>query len=112
VVRMTPLEVEGRGAVGITVDLPGTRLVIAATDSGYLMCGALDVALLDARLAERRVVAGRALGVRSLEELLAAPLESVTAEARRLGLREGMSGREALRLLAAAPAVAAAGPSA
>ena len=101
-VQLTPLHLEGRTAVGITVDLPRTRLVMAATEAGYLMCGALDVGLLNTQLADRRIVAGRALGVRTLEELLAAPLQAVTDAARQLGLHEGMSGREALQLLAQA----------
>ena len=103
-VSLTPLRLAGGTAVGITVDLPGTRLVIAATEAGYIMCGALDVALLDQRLAERRIVAARAIGVRTLEDLLSRPLESVTGAARALGLREGMSGRDALSLLATAAA--------
>lgn len=100
-VRIDPVAVDGRTVTGITVELPGTRLVALATRTGYLMCGALDVALLSARLAERRIVAGRALGVRGYQDLLDRPLESVTPEAERLGLRPGMTGREALRLLLA-----------
>lgn len=100
-VRLEPVEVDGRWVTGITVELPRTRLVSLATRTGYLMCGALDVALLDGRLGDRRIVAGRALGVRSVQDLLDRPLESVTAEAARLGLRPGMSGREALRILLA-----------
>ena len=52
------------------------------------MCGALDVALLNDRLRERGVIAGRAVGVRTLEELLAAPLESVTDAARAIGVAQ------------------------
>ena len=108
-VQVTPLPLPGGGhAVGVTVDLPRTRLVAAAVPGGYVMCGALDVALLDRLLGERHVVAGRALGVRTLEDLLAKPLESVTAAARRLGIGEGMTGAEALvRMLEAGPNPAA-----
>jgi len=51
-------------------------------------------------LAERGILAGRAVGVRSLEDLLEAPLESVTLEAERRGIRPGMTGREALLKMA------------
>ena len=104
-IEMRPLPLDGGTAVGVTVDLPGTRLVVAAVPAGYIMCGALDVALLDRLLASRHVVAGRALGVRTLDDLLSRPLESVTAAARAAGLHEGMPGAEALqRLLALEPA--------
>ena len=104
-VQVTPLPLPGGGhAIGVTVDLPKTRLVAAAVPGGYIMCGALDVALLDRLLGERHVVAGRAFGVRTLEDLLAKPLESVTATARRMGITEGMTGADALvRMLEAAP---------
>jgi uncharacterized protein YunC (DUF1805 family) len=60
------------------------------------MCGALDVALLNERLSDRNIVAARATGVRTIEELLEAPLESVTYTAEDLGIVAGMTGREAI----------------
>ena len=98
-VEMVPVPVGDRWAMGVTVDLPRTRLVVAAVPSGYIMCGALDVELLDRLLGHRQVVAGRALGVRSLQDLLRQPLESVTAAAAALGLEPGMTGEAALAIL-------------
>ena len=49
------------------------------------MCGALDVGLLNDKLADRQIIAGRAVGVRTIEQLLEAPLESVTLEAEKEG---------------------------
>ena len=60
------------------------------------MCGALDVGLLNQKLADRKIIAGRAVGVRTIDDLLKAPLESVTYEAREFGIVEGMTGEEAL----------------
>jgi uncharacterized protein YunC (DUF1805 family) len=64
------------------------------------MCGALDVGLLNERLKDRAIIAGRAVGVRTLEQLLNAPLESVTDAAQALGITAGMSGREAVLIMA------------
>jgi uncharacterized protein YunC (DUF1805 family) len=83
--------------LGIEVKLPKTTLIAITTDIGYIMCGALDVGLLNDRLSSRKIVAGRAVGVKTLEELLAAPLESVTHSARDLGIKEGMIGAQALQ---------------
>lgn len=66
------------------------------SEKGYIMCGALDVGLLNERLADRKILAGRAVGVKTLEQLLEAPLESVTKEAEKLGIEPGTIGREAL----------------
>lgn len=96
VVQLKPLTLGEQTALAIEVTLPKTNLLVITTELGYIMCGALDVALLNEKLADRKIVAGRAVGVRNIEELLTAPLESVTLAARELGITEGMSGREAL----------------
>jgi uncharacterized protein YunC (DUF1805 family) len=95
-IRMIPVRFQGVEATGIEVTLPKTTLVTVSTDKGYIMCGALDVQLLNEKLSERRIIAGRAVGVRTIEQLLDAPLESITREAASLGITAGMSGRDAL----------------
>ncbi|QJC53137.1 DUF1805 domain-containing protein [Paenibacillus albicereus] len=93
---------DGQTALGVEVKLPKTTLLAVTTDKGYIMCGALDVALFDSnpKLKERGVLAARAVGVRTLQELLDAPLESVTEAARAEGLAVGMKGIDAVRKLA------------
>ena len=93
---MRPVVIDGGAAVGIEVELPRTHLVVVTTDKGFLMCGALDVGLLSTKLRQREIVAARAVGVRSIDELLAAPLESVTPAAEALGVTVGMRGSEAI----------------
>ncbi len=98
--RMVPIMLDGGETVlGVEVKLPKTTLIAVTTDKGYIMCGALDVALLNDRLKDRGIIAGRAVGVRTLEELMDAPLESVTAAAEALGITPGMRGADALRLM-------------
>jgi len=99
-VQMRPVAIAGGTAVGIEVDLPRTRLVVITTDKGYLMCGALDVGLLSTKLRAREIVAARAVGVRSIDELLRAPVESLTPAAEALGVEVGMQGSEAIRRMA------------
>jgi uncharacterized protein YunC (DUF1805 family) len=95
-IQLKPLDIEGKQVLGIEVKLPKTTLLVITTDKGYIMCGALDVALLNERLSERNIIAARALGVRTLEQLLDAPLESVTHTAEAKGIKPGMTGRQAL----------------
>ncbi|GGD74447.1 YunC family protein [Paenibacillus nasutitermitis] len=98
--RMVPISLDGGiNVLGVEVKLPKTTLLAVATDSGYIMCGALDVALLNDKLKDRGIIAGRAVGVRTLEELMNAPLESVTFGAEALGIRAGMKGEDAIRLM-------------
>lgn len=98
-IRLEPLTIGGRTALAIEVKLPKTTLLAVSTDKGYIMCGALDVGLLNERLKDRHIIAARATGVRTIDELLEAPLESVTFGAEEIGVVPGMSGREAVSLM-------------
>ncbi|MBB6633825.1 YunC family protein [Cohnella thailandensis] len=98
--RLVPIEVEGHIAVGVEVLLPGTTLLAITINDGYIMCGALDVELLNTRLKERKIIAGRAVGVRTFDQLLESPLESVTDTARELGIVPGMKGYDAIAAIA------------
>mgnify|MGYP001106604729 FL=1 len=95
-INLTPITIENHTFNAVTVLLPKTTLLVVMNDKGYIMCGALDVALLNERLHDRQIIAGRAVGVKTIDELLNAPLESITIEAGNLGIHKGMIGRDAL----------------
>ncbi|MEC0248105.1 YunC family protein [Paenibacillus chitinolyticus] len=94
--NVEPVELDGKTAIAIEVKLPKTTLLVVTTDKGYIMCGALDVALLNERLSDRQIIAARATGVKTIGELLDAPLESVTHTAEEMGIFAGMTGRDAV----------------
>ena len=98
-IEMVPFEIGGNFYKGVLVQLPKTSLLMISGKEGYIMCGALDIELLNERLTERKIIAGRAVGVRTFEELLNAPLESVTVEAQKRGIVPGMIGRDAIQLM-------------
>lgn len=91
-----PIYVQDKPVIAIEVKLPKTNLLIITTNTGYIMCGALDVGLLNDRLKDRGIIAGRAVGVKTIDELLYAPLESVTHKAEEIGIHVGMRGYDAL----------------
>ncbi|RST77638.1 DUF1805 domain-containing protein [Siminovitchia acidinfaciens] len=95
-VSIEPVVIDGHMFVASTVRLPKTTLLTVSNDKGYIMCGALDVGLLNSKLKDRGIIAGRAVGVRTIGQLLDAPLESVTLAARELGITPGTTGRNAL----------------
>lgn len=95
-VSLFPITIENHIFIAVDVKLPKTNLLAVQSDIGYIMCGALDIGLLNEKLSDRGIIAGRAVGVRTIEQLLAAPLESVTIAAEELGISVGMSGRDAL----------------
>lgn len=95
-IDLSPININGHTFLSISVALPKTNLLVVTSDKGYIMCGALDVALLNERLQDRKVIAGRAVGVKTIEQLLETPLESVTYEAEALGIHKGMIGKDAM----------------
>jgi len=95
-INLSPIIIDNHTFNAVTVLLPKTTLLVVMNDKGYIMCGALDVALLNDRLRDRQIIAGRAVGVKTIDELLNAPLESITHEAEELGIHIGMIGRDAL----------------
>jgi uncharacterized protein YunC (DUF1805 family) len=99
-VKVIPLQIDEWTAIGVEVLLPKTTLLAITAGEGYIMCGALDIGLLNERLKDREIIAGRAVGVKTFQQLLDAPMESVTDAAHALGITVGMSGKEAIRLMA------------
>ncbi|SFD94808.1 Uncharacterized protein YunC, DUF1805 family [Lentibacillus persicus] len=97
---VNPLEVEGMHFTAVTVELPKTNLLVITNEVGYIMCGALDVDLLNAALADRKIIAGRARGVKTIDQLLHAPLEKVTDASKAYGWQAGMIGKDALLKIA------------
>ena len=98
-ITVNPVEIEGKLFTATRVALPKTNLLMISNEIGYIMCAALDVDLLNEMLAERKVIAGRAVGVRSIDDLLDAPLEKITDASLAYGWEIGMSGRDALAKL-------------
>lgn len=96
-VRVDAVPVDGHVFTGVTVELPATRLIMLVGSQGYLMCGALDIGLLNDRLAARNIIAARCVGVRTYEDLLDSAVESATNAAVALGVSPGMPGRLALQ---------------
>jgi uncharacterized protein YunC (DUF1805 family) len=95
-INVNPIMIDHYPFISISIQLPKTNFLAVASEKGYIMCGALDVALLNEKLRDRGIVAGRAVGVRTIEQLLEAPLESVTVAAEELGITVGMKGKDAL----------------
>ena len=90
--------IEGYDFITYEVFLPKTTLLVVTNNVGYIMCAAVDIDFFNRtpKLVERKIIAGRAEGVRTIEELINAPMAKLTIAAKEMGITEGMSGREAL----------------
>jgi uncharacterized protein YunC (DUF1805 family) len=99
VINMNPIFIDGEPFVSIEVKLPKTNLLAISTDNGYVMCGALDIELLRNKLASRQIIAARATGVKTIDELLYGHVESCTQAAEEIGIHKNMPIRDALLLM-------------
>ena len=77
---------------GAEISLPNAKLIIAIAPKGYVMCGYLDVNAAD----KKNDCAAVVPGVSTLEELLSKKITKVSRKAVELGIRKGMSGKDAL----------------
>ena len=60
-IDLSPIELNGQTFLAVTVHLPKTTLLVVTCSTGYIMCGALDVGLLNNKLRERKIIAGEPL---------------------------------------------------
>lgn len=95
-IRVGQLKVDGKTALGLKVDLPDSPPLVAVIgDKGFVMCGFLNV-----DVAERLgVTAAMVSGVKTFDDILDAEIKAVTSEAEMKGIRQGMKGHEAVKLL-------------
>ena len=100
--NVNKIKIEGYEFVTYEVFLPKTTLLIVSNDVGYIMCAAIDIDFFNntPKLVERKIIAARAEGVRTLDQLLNAPMAKMTHAARELGITEGVIGKDALVMMA------------
>lgn len=94
--RVHDVYINGERFQATEVNLPKTNLLVIESASGYVMCGALDVELLRTKLANRGIIAARAVGVKTMDDLMNGTVESCTQGAQAIGIAPGMPIREAL----------------
>jgi uncharacterized protein YunC (DUF1805 family) len=96
VIEVSRVRVDGYAAFGLKVDLPESPPLVAIIgDKGFVMCGFLNVDAAE----KLGVTAAVVSGVKTFDDVLKAEIKAVTSKAEIRGIRRGMTGLEALRLL-------------
>ena len=90
---MDTVQIDGHALDAITLATPNTKILVIRARLGILGCGyiALETA---AKVGDALAVVS---GVSNYEEMLAAPVKAVSPAAEALGIRPGMTGRDALK---------------
>jgi len=95
-ITVSPVKIGERSATGLRVELPESPpLLLIVAEKGFIMCGYLNL-----EAAERvGVCAATVSGVKSFEDVLEAEVKAVTTKAQKLGIKAGMLGKQALKLM-------------
>ncbi len=89
------IELENGSAIGLSFQMQSAPLLLIKADKGFVMCGYLDMETADT-LGD---VAVKVKGVSTFDDVLEAAVVGATQPAIRLGIKLGMTGKEALELM-------------
>ncbi len=92
-IDVTPVQVKGKTATGLRVDLPDSPpLVLIIGQTGFVGCGFINI-----EAAERlKVAAAIVSGVKNYEDVLNAEIKAATSKAQSQGVKAGMKGTDAI----------------
>lgn len=94
------LDVNGLIFTGFHLQLPGTEILIVMNEVGYIISSALFTELITDEKDGQHIIAGAVSPVKTIDDLLYAPLETITEKARHKGWAIGMCGKDALLKIA------------
>lgn len=89
------IELDNGSAMGLSFYMQKAPLLVIKADRGFVMCGYLDLEAA-ASLGD---VAVKVKGVSTFDDVLRAYVAGATPEAANLGIKIGMTGKEALELM-------------
>jgi uncharacterized protein YunC (DUF1805 family) len=92
---MATVTIDGIAFEGTHVATEKTNVLLIKAAGGFLGCGYFDVNVAN-RVGDAAAIV---TGVKTLEQMLDAPVARISDRAREFGVRDGMTGREALLLL-------------
>jgi len=94
------MQLNAKQADGYVIPLGPVNLVNVVTDVGMVGCGAFDVAALNNfGYPAAKVRPAQGSSIANIEDLLQGIVKEVNPAAEKLGLKVGLTGREALELL-------------
>lgn len=98
-VQITPINSDN-ASIGLSVSWEKGQFVMIVTPKGLVSCGIVDKAVIEKFHFAVAIAHGTPeLPLVTPEDLLKAKVTEVSEEAKKLGVLEGMTGREALKLL-------------
>ena len=89
------IKVGKKSIQGVLLKLATKNLIILRGSKGYVMCGYLNISAAN-KLGD---IAGRVTGVRDFDDVLNADIIEISENAKKMGLKTGMKGKDFLKKL-------------
>lgn len=89
------IKLDKGSAMGLSFQMQKAPLLVIKADKGFVMCGYLDMDTAGV-LGDAAV---KVKGVSTFDDVLKAPVVGATQEAANIGIKVGMTGKEALELM-------------
>ena len=89
------MKLEGKEYTACSIPTPKTVILIIGAENGFLGCGYLNVEVAD-RIGD---VCAIVTGVKTPDDMLSAKVIAVSKAAAKLGVKVGITGKEALLLM-------------
>ena len=97
---MQEIKLARKSAKGYVIPIGFWNLVFASTDKGLISCGAIDVFALDKyAYPAARVRSSTGGKIETIDDLLSGIIKDANSGAKKMGIVEGMRGKEALEKL-------------
>jgi len=95
-IDVTPLNIEEKTALGLRVELPDSPpLILIIGRTGFVGCGFINIEAAE----KLNVAAATVSGVRNFDDVLNAEIKATSSKAQAQGVKVGMKGKDAIRLL-------------
>jgi len=94
-IAVEQIKINGKTALGLMLNLSPAPLLVIKGEKGIIGCGFISVDAAE----KLNLPAAIITGVKNFEEMLNKKVVKVSSAGREIGLREGLTGKEALKLI-------------
>lgn len=89
------MEFKGNEFTAYSIPTTNTNVLIIGADKGFLACGYINIEVAN----KVNDICAIVTGVKTPDDMLSAQVVAVSTEAKKLGIKEGITGKEALALM-------------
>ena len=94
-IKLEKIDIDNKEAEGVSVNTENTFIFVIKAKKGFLACGYFDINVAN-KVGDTAAIV---TGVKTFDDMLNANVVKVSEKANELGIKEGMKGKRALKLM-------------